>query len=457
MSGPRLAAVSDLAQTPPHDTEAEMVTLGGMLLSREAIEDVAGVPLLPGHHFKPAHQIIHEAIQDLYEHGDPVGAVTVGHLLAQRKQFVQAGGGTYLHDLIASVPAAANAGYHARIVREYADRRAAIEAGTRIVQLGHEGYGTGAEILERARQMLDSAVTLPGAAGPRGMDELMAAVLSRLESGIPHGIPTGLRDLDDVIAGLGAGELILIAARPAVGKSILTLDVAANAALGLGLPVLLSSLEMSAEEITLRLIAREARVNLTSLVRGELTGRDWDLIAKVHDRIAASPLVVDDAPECSLAHIRARLRAMARTSPAQLLAVDYLGLLTGPKAESRQSEVAAFSRGLKLVAREFDIPVLAAAQLNRGPEHRHDKRPQKSDLRESGAQEQDADIIILLHREDAYERESARAGEIDLIVDKNRQGPTATVTAAFQGHFARVVDMAPAWSPSAHAQETSAA
>jgi replicative DNA helicase len=457
MSVPRLEAVSDFAQTPPHDDEAERCTLGGMLLSKDAIEDVAGVPLAPGHHYKPAHQIIHEAIQDLYERGDPVDPVAVGHLLAQRKQFVQTGGGVYLHTLIASVPTAANAGFHARIVREHADRREAIRAGTRIVQLAHEGDGTGAEILERARQMLDSATTLPGTAGPRSMDELMTAVLHRLESGISHGIPTGLRDLDDVIAGLGAGELILIAARPSVGKSILTLDMAANAAINMGIPVLLSSLEMSAEEITLRLISRQARVNLNSLVRGELTDRDWDLIAKAHGQIAKCPLVIDDDPECSLAHIRGRLRAMARTDAAQLLAVDYLGLLSGPQAENRQSEVAAFSRGLKLIAREFSIPVLAAAQLNRGPESRHDKRPQKSDLRDSGAQEQDADIIILLHREDEHERESPRAGEIDLIVDKNRQGPKSTVTAAFQGHYARVVDMAKDWSPSRHAVESGAA
>jgi replicative DNA helicase len=208
---------------------------------------------------------------------------------------------------------------------------------------------------------------------------------------------------------------------------------------------------MSAEEITLRLISAESRVPLLSLLRREISEDDWPRIGEAAGRISDSPLVIDDNSGTSLAHIRSRLREMARADAARLLVVDYLGLVDVPGAENRQVAVSAVSRGLKLIAREFGIPVLAAAQLNRGPEHRPDKTPQKSDLRESGAQEQDADIVILLHREDAYVRESPRAGEIDLIVAKQRQGPEFTVTATFQGYLARVMDMAPkpkpAWTP----------
>jgi len=437
---------TDFDRTPPHHIEAEQCALGGMLLSADAIADVTEI-ITPADHYRPAHQVIHEAILAVQERGEPVDAVTVADLLARQGDLMRAGGGPYLHTLIASVPSAANAGYHARIVRERAILRRLIEAGTRVAQLGYEGAGEAADIAARAQQMVENAAAPLRASSLQDLDDLLYEVIGSLEHKAERGIPTPWADLNDLIGGLAPGELVLMAARAGVGKSIGCLGIAAHAALRLHLPVLFASMEMTRQEIMLRLIAAEGRVPLTALVTREMTSYHWDRVDAARKRIEGAPLVIDDTPGCSLAHLRSRLRAMARTAPAALLVVDYLQLLTEPaRSENRQAAVAALSRGLKLLAGEQHIPVVAAAQLNRQPEHRHDRRPQASDLRESGALEADASVVVLLHRPDMHDPESGRAGEIDFIVDKNRSGPRDTVTLFFQGDYARCVD--PEWTPS---------
>jgi len=862
---------SEFERTPPHDIAAEQCVLGGMLLSREAIADVAAI-IGPEDHYRAQHQVIHEAITGLDARREPVDAVTIAAELAKRGELVRAGGGPYLHTLIASVPTAANASYYAGIVREKAILRHVIERGTRAVQMAYAGEGGAAEIAEQVRVLMDGIDGGRGSGTLPTQAELVDRVLASLEADPEPGLPTGFEDLTGAITGMFGGELIIIAARPGVGKALAldtpmptptgwttmgdvqvgdhligmdgkpaqvtattdvmydrecydvefsdgtvitadaqhlwltetrasrraatppngyvfnrsspfsrdqrqktetpsvktTEDIRAtlrtgsdrrvnhsvplaaaldlpeadlpvppytlgcwlgdgnsnggrittmdpeiisgieseglrvvkvpsgrllysirlperplrrcpvcgkpvktriyqvrtcgpvcgrklrepgdspvlpcpdcgkpssgltlcqacrnhhgstgallrsmgvlhnkhipaeylrasetqrrallaglldtdgycnksgtvqfavtsrrlagdamelvlslgyratmtskpvagatpassicyivtftppdkvfrltrklarqvtrvnpgtrrrfivdvrpvpsvpvrcvqldnadhlylasksfipthNSTLGygfanhvgvkLGLPVLFMSLEMSQEQLTERFISAQAQVSLTRIRRHELDEGDWDRVQRAHSRMASSKVRIDDTPHASLADIRARLREMARTEPARLLVVDYLGLLAEPKGTEgrRESAVAALSRGLKLIAREFDIPVVALAQLNRNAEQRHDKRPQLSDLRESGAQEQDADIVLLLHREDAYDRESPRAGEIDVIVAKQRQGPQCTVTLAFQGHYARMVDMAPpaaagdeSWTP----------
>lgn len=447
--------MSDSGRTPPHDLAAEQVTIGGMLLSADAITDVTGI-ITPADHYRGAHQIIHEALLRLAEAGEPTDAVAVGAELTKSGELGRVGGGPYLHDLIASVPTAANAGYYARIVREHAIRRRLIEAGTRTVQMGYEADGDAAEVAARALAEVEAAAIPARPDRHRDMAALMSDVVGNLEQRTERGLPTGLADLDRVITGLVPGQFTIVAARPSVGKSVLLAGIASHLTMAHGHPVLLVSLEMSADEIALRLISARARVPLHTLLLREVTEPDWDRIGRHYDDLASSPLLIDDTPEAGLAYIRSQLREMARTAPARLLAVDYLGLLSAPKGERREAEVAALSRGLKLIAREFAIPVVAAAQLNRESERRTDKRPQLSDLRESGAQEQDADVVILLHREDVYEPDSPRAGEIDLIVAKNRQGPKATITAGFQGHYARIVGLAKEdreWSPSSNHPE----
>ena len=449
--------MTEFDRTPPHDLDAEQATLGGMLMSRDAIADVAEI-ITARDHYRPAHQAVHEVILSLYEAGEPTDAVTVANELTKRGEIARVGGAPYLHTLIASVPTAANAGYYARIVRERAILRRLIEAGTRIVQLGYSGDGDADEIAERARREVDDAAPDVGGDAVPSMRDLVLDVIDDVQKGGARGLPLPWRDINDVLCGLAPGTLTYIAARPSIGKSLLGGELAAYIAFKLGLPVLLVSMEMRAEEITLRLISAAAKVPLWDLLHREVSEEDWRRIADVSDMMSQSPLAIDYRPRCTIANIRSRLREMARSNPAAVLIVDYIGLLETPdRAESRNQAVAAISRDLKQIAGEFLIPVVALAQLNRSSEQRPDKWPALSDLRDSGAQEQDADVVLLLHREDFYNRESPRAGEMDIIVAKNRSGPTATVVVAFQGHYARIRDMAritePAenWSPSAMA------
>jgi replicative DNA helicase len=258
------------------------------------------------------------------------------------------------------------------------------------------------------------------------------------------GVPTGFADLDALTNGLHAGQMIVIAARPAIGKSTLALDFARAAAVKHGLATVMFSLEMSRNEVTMRLLSAEARVSLQSMRTGQLGDDDWTRLARRMSEVVDAPLFIDDSPNMSMMEIRSKCRRLKQRHDLKMVIIDYLQLMSSPRrVENRQQEVSEMSRSLKLLAKEIEVPVIAISQLNRGPEQRTDKRPLLSDLRESGSIEQDSDVVILLHREDYYEHESPRAGEADLIVAKHRNGPTATVTVAFQGHYSRFVDMAP--------------
>jgi len=258
------------------------------------------------------------------------------------------------------------------------------------------------------------------------------------------GIPTGFRELDELTNGLHGGQMIVVAARPAMGKSTLALDFARAASIGHDFPSIFFSLEMGKSEIAMRLLSAEGAIPLQNMRKGTLDPRDWTTVAATRGRINDAPLYIDDSPNMTLVEIRAKCRRLKQRAGLRMVIIDYLQLMTsGKRVESRQQEVSEFSRSLKLIAKELQVPVIALSQLNRGPEQRQDKKPAISDLRESGSIEQDADMVILLHREDAYERESPRAGEADLIVAKHRNGPTATITVAFQGHYSRFADMAP--------------
>ena len=257
------------------------------------------------------------------------------------------------------------------------------------------------------------------------------------------GVPTGFTDLDSLTNGLHAGQLVMIAARPALGKSTMALDVCRTASIKHGLTSVIFSLEMSRNEIVMRLLSAEAQVPLQHMRSGTMSESDWSKLAGKMGTVSDAPLFIDDSPNMNLMEIRAKCRRLKQRHDLRLVVVDYLQLMSsGKRVESRQQEVSEFSRSLKLLAKELDVPVIAISQLNRGPEQRQDKRPMLADLRESGSLEQDADMVLLLHREDFYERESPRAGEADFIVAKHRNGPTATITVAFQGHYSRFVDMA---------------
>ncbi len=744
----------EFERTPPHDLAAEQCVLGGMLMSKDAISDVLEV-IHPGDHYRPAHQLVHEVILDLYSRGEPVDAVTVANELTKRGEITRVGGAPYLHTLMASVPTAANAGYYARIVRERAILRRLVEAGTRIVQLGYAGDGDADEIVDRAEAEVYGVTARRISEDYLALAEIMPGALDEIEAigsrgGGLNGVPTGFADLDALTNGLHPGQMIVIAARPALGKALaldtrlptptgwttmgevavgdqlvgadgrpvtvvaatevmhgrpchevafstgevivadsqhqwltwtgpgsgtaavrtteqiaatldrrpgnrgqnhavpacgsfdlpeadlpalpytlgvwlggpytaaagltiadpeiamqvadsdfaaipareekripvtylrgseaqrrallagildiggtvagngaihlsvtsrelacdvrelvlslgyrcsmpnrkaprgaatssrylirfltddqvfllsrkqrlhkerlrhdprmarwryivgarpvpsqpvrcvqvdssdhlylagdgmipthnstLALDLARAASVKSGLTAVIFSLEMSRNEITMRLLSAEARVPLHSMRTGQMSEDDWTRLARRMSEVVDAPLFIDDSPNMSMMEIRAKCRRLKQRHDLRLVIIDYLQLMSSPKrVENRQQEVSDMSRQLKLLAKELDVPVVAVAQLNRGPEQRTDKRPLLADLRESGSIEQDSDVVILLHREDAYERESPRAGEADLIVAKHRNGPTATVTVAFQGHYSRFSDMA---------------
>jgi replicative DNA helicase len=793
----------EFERMPPHDVAAEQCVLGGMLLSKDAISDVIEV-IRPSDHYRPAHQLVHEAILDLYARGEPADAITVSNELSRRGELSRIGGAPYLHTLIASVPTAANAGYYARIVRERAILRRLVEAGTRIVQFGYSGDGDADDLVDRAQAEVYGVTDRRIAEDYHPLSEIMPGALEEIEAIGAHGggisgVPTGFADLDALTNGLHPGQMIVIAARPAVGKALaldtrlptpagwttmrdvktgdyligadgrptrvvaatevmlgrpcyevifddgtaivadeqhqwrtttraerrqagqrprdsarrvsprlgmrtytrrpvpvysrrellsalaehievsaaaaqahvhepvkttaaiaatlysenrserrlnhavavalplvlpdrelplppyvlgvwagdgssnaatrgsvqaalrslgvlgdkhipgsylrasekqrrallaglldtdgtvtaggsvqftvtsyrlardvrdlvtglgyrcgwsertvtgrttasstaytltftttddvftlsrkktehrdrrpshttprtserfitdvrpvpsvpvrcvqvdnadhlylasesmipthnsaLALDFARSATIRHGLPTVVFSLEMGRNEITMRLLSAEARIPMHVMRTGQMSDDDWGRLAKRMSEVADAPLFIDDSPNMSLMEIRAKCRRLKQRHDLKLVIIDYLQLMSSPKrVESRQQEVSELSRSLKLLAKELEVPVVALSQLNRGPEQRQDKKPMLSDLRESGSIEQDSDVVILLHREDAYERESPRAGEADLIIAKHRNGPTATVTVAFQGHYSRFVDMAP--------------
>jgi replicative DNA helicase len=764
----------EFERTPPHDIAAEQCVLGGMLLSKDAISDVLEV-IKGQDYYRPAHQIVHEVILDLYGRGEPADAVTVAAELTRRGDIGRMGGAPYLHTLIASVPTAANAGYYARIVRERAILRRLVEVGTRIVQLGYSGDGDADELVDRAEAEVYGVTDRRVSEDYAPLSEIMPGALDEIEAigsrgGSLTGVPTGFADLDALTNGLHPGQMIVIAARPAIGKALaldtplptpggwttmgevrvgdellgadgrptrvvaatenmtgrpchevefddgsvivadaehqwristggqagaggrivttarlaailraaapagpgpavdvtapvqvpakdlpfppytlgawlasgaagsaelgtgdpetileieaegfsvvpvagtslrcsiaapgpvtaesmlhgldirgdrripadylragaaqrrallaglldlagqvredgtvdlalssprlaadarelivslghraamtsagtsaaggatrhtvtftpsgkvfrltrklarqsipsdrasrrivavrpvssvpvrcvqvdnadhlylagpswipthnstLALDLARAAAVHASQATVIFSLEMSRNEITMRLLSAEARVALHSMRTGQLSDDDWSRLARRMSEVADAPLYIDDSPNMSMMEIRAKCRRLKQRHDLKLVIIDYLQLMSSPKrVENRQQEVSELSRSLKLLAKELGVPVIALSQLNRGPEQRTDKRPMLSDLRESGSIEQDSDMVILLHREDAYERESPRAGEADFIVAKHRNGPTTTVTVAFQGHYSRFIDMA---------------
>jgi replicative DNA helicase len=434
-------------RTPPHDLLAEQSALGGMLLSKDAVADV--VEILRGHDFYiPKHEVIFDAILSLYSHGEPTDVITVTDELTKTGELGRAGGAEYLHTLTGLVPTAANAGFYANIVAERALLRRLVEAGTRIVHMGYAGEGEAVDLVNAAQaeiyQVTGSVEVEDYVPLNQAVDTAIAEIeAAKSNDGKMTGVPSGFADLDELTNGFHPGQLIILAARPALGKSTLALDFTRAAAIKHNQPAIFFSLEMGRSEIAMRLLSAEASVPLQNMRKGTVDNRDWTTIAITQGRINDAPLYIDDSPNMTLVEIRAKCRRLKQKVGLRMVVIDYLQLMTsGKRVESRQQEVSEFSRALKLLAKELQVPVIALSQLNRGPEQRADKKPALSDLRESGSLEQDADMVILLHRESAYEKDNPRAGEADLIVAKHRNGPTTTLTVGFQGHLSRFSDMA---------------
>src|ERR1700754_4366067 len=431
---------------PPQDLTAEQSVLGGMLLSKDAIADVVEV-LRPDDFYRPAHQTVYECILDLYGRGEPADAVTVSAELQRRGDLIRLGGAPYLHTLIATVPTAANAAYYAEIVAEKATLRRLVEAGTRIVQLGYHGADV-SDVVDRAQAAIYEVTERSTSEDYVALEELLQPTMDEIDAiasrgGVALGVPTGFADLDAATNGLHPGQMIVVAARPGLGKSTLGLDFARSCSVKHGMTSAVFSLEMSKSEIVMRLLSAEARIRLADMRAGRMSDGDWARMARRMSEVSEAPLFVDDSPNMTMMEIRAKARRLKQRHDLKLVVVDYMQLMTsGKRVESRQQEVSEFSRQLKLLAKEIEVPVVAISQLNRGPEQRTDKRPMLSDLRESGSLEQDADMVMMIHRPDAWERDDPRAGEADLILAKHRAGPTTTVTGAPQLHLSRFAIMA---------------
>lgn len=432
-------------RVPPQDMSAEQSVLGSMLLNKDAIaESLQAVKAAD--FYRPAHETIFAAILDLFGRGEPADAITVADELTKRGQLQRIGGASYLHELVQSVPTAANASFYADIVHERAVLRRLVEAGTRIVQMGYgQGEGDVEDIVNRAQAEVYAVAERRGGEDYVVLSDLLDQTLTEIEAAAGRsdemlGVPTGFIELDELTHGLHPGQMIVVAARPAVGKSTLGIDIARAAAIKHNLATAVFSLEMSRSEITMRILSAEATIQLQDLRKGLKGQEQWNKLARIMGKISDAPLFVDDSPNMSLMEIRAKCRRLKQQHNLKLVIIDYLQLMTsGKKVESRQQEVAEFSRALKLLAKELEVPVIAISQLNRGPEQRTDKRPQMSDLRESGSIEQDADVVILLHRDRS---DPEREGEADVIVAKHRNGPTKDLVLAFQGHYSRFNNMA---------------
>ncbi len=440
---------SSFERTPPQNIEAEMSVLGGMMLSKEAIADVLEI-LQSADFYRPAHAIIFQVILELFGRGDPADAVTVGAELKKIGELERIGGLPYLHTLVSTVPTAANAAYYAHIVREQGQLRALVEVGTRVVQLGYTTDGADVAGLINMAQSEVFAISERRQGNEYVMlQDVVPGLCEELErnenrDGRLQGVPTGFSELDSKLNGLRPGQMIIVAARPGAGKSTLAMDFCRSAAIHNNLGAAYFSLEMSRTELSMRLLAAESRVFLDRMIKGEMKQDDWDRVVQTLERISTAPFVIDDSPNLTMGEIRAKARRMKQQHDIQLIVIDYLQLLTSGarSAESRQQEVSEFSRSIKLLAKELEIPIIAVAQLNRDPEKRNDKRPQVADLRESGSLEQDADVVLLIHRDDMYDQNSDRQGLAEIIIGKQRSGPTGSVELAFQGHFTRFAETA---------------
>jgi replicative DNA helicase len=417
-----------------------------MLLSQEAVaevfETVSGVDF-----YAPKHELIFNAVLSLFGKGEPTDVIAVTDELNKQGNLVKAGGADYLHSLTGYVPTAANAGYYAKIVADKAILRRLIEAGTRIAQAGYESQGEVEDLVNQAQAEIYKVSSQSSKEDYVPLSDSLEAAIHEIEGaqkrgGELTGVPTGFTDLDAYTHGLHPGQLVIVAARPAVGKSTFALDLARNASVKHNQATIFFSLEMGRAEIAMRLMSAESSIYLQSMRKGTVTDADWTRLAAVRGRINDAPLYIDDSPNMSLVEIRAKCRRLAQQVDLKLVVIDYIQLMSsGKKVESRQQEVSEFSRALKLLAKELGLPVVALSQLNRQAEQAKDKKPELSHLRESGSLEQDADVVVLLHREGIYEKDHPRAGEADLILAKQRNGPTGTVVVAFHGQYSRFVNM----------------
>jgi replicative DNA helicase len=446
-------ATTDVAQekTLPHNLEAERTVLGAVLVDNAAFSSAAEV-LTREDFYRESHRRIFEAMAVLAERSQPIDLVTLKNELLRGGALEAAGGAAYLGSLLDGVPRITNVEHWSRIIKERAVLRNLIHASNRIVQSCFEGEDEAAVLLDRAEKAIFDIAERRIRQGFVGIREIVKESFRTIDQlsqskEIVTGLPTGFADIDEMTSGLQKGELVIVAARPAMGKTSFCLNVAQHASMRAGETVGIFSLEMSKEQLVLRMLCSDSRVDAHKLRTGRLQEKDWARLAKAYADLSASKVFIDDSSALSPLEMRAKCRRLRAEHGLGLVIVDYLQLVTGSgRAENRQQEISAISRSLKGLAKELAVPVVALSQLSRAPEARTDRRPQLSDLRESGALEQDADIVMFIYREEEYKPSDENRGIAEIIIGKQRNGPTGTRKLAFIKEFTRFENLQPQWT-----------
>jgi replicative DNA helicase len=436
---------ADSLRVPPHSIEAEQAVLGALMLDNSTWDQLAD-RLAQEDFYRRDHQLIYEAIGKLSEGGHPCDAVTVSEHLDRDGQLEDAGGLAYLGELAKDTPSASNVRAYADIVRERSVMRQLIRIGRELADSGYAPDGqTSKELIEAAEQKVFGIAEqgVRRSQGYSSIKSLLRDAVDRIDqlfnsdSSIT-GISTGLDRFDEMTAGLQRGDLVIVAARPSMGKTSLAMNLAEHAAIKEKKPVAIFSMEMSGEQLAMRMISSLGRVDQSRVRTGQLTDDDWPRITSAVTLMSEAPMFIDDTPALTPSELRARCRRLKREHGLGLVVVDYLQLMqvAGTK-ENRATEISEISRGLKALAKELDVPVMALSQLNRNLEQRPDKRPKMADLRESGSIEQDADVIVFIYRDEVYNPDSPHKGTAELIIEKQRNGPTGKVIATFLGSYTR--------------------
>ena len=434
-------------RTPPHNIEAEQAVIGAIFLDPEAFS-TASERLVPADFYRAAHQRIFEVMMKLADKGEPIDIVTVTTALNNANQLEEAGGVSYLSDVARSVPTAANIGYYSKIVEEKSLLRRLIRTATDIVSLSYTKEDEVDEVLDEAERSILEVSGRKNAGAFRSIKDVLIEVYDNIEQ-LHHnnadvtGLPSGYRDLDRITSGFQPNDFIIIAARPSVGKTAFALNIAQNVAINTEENVAIFSLEMGAEQLVSRMLCAEGNIDAQRLRTGRLEAEDWGKLTMAMGSLSHAGIYIDDSPGIRVSEIRSKCRRLKQEQGLGMIIIDYLQLIQGSdrSKENRQQEVSEISRSLKALARELNVPLIALSQLSRGVESRQDKRPMMSDLRESGSIEQDADIVGFLYRDDYYDPESEKQNIIEIIISKQRNGPTGTVELAFVKEYNKFVDL----------------
>lgn len=428
-------------RVPPHSIEAEEAVLGAVLLDSHSLPKVMEI-LQEIHFYSPANQKIYRSILELFNRNVTPDLVTVTDWLKQNKLLDEVGGPEYLSNIVANVLTTANVEHHARVVLDKAIKRTIIQTSMSLLKSGFEDSQTAAELIDNAQNSIFQIKESGLRKEPTHIRSYITGILEAAEAmrgeRLITGVETGYYTLDEITSGLQKGDFIVVAGRPSMGKTAFVLNVAAHAAIEKSAPIAIFSVEMSGEALVQRLLCSEAKVSLRNLRRGMLRNEDWVNLATAAGNLDKAPIYIDDSAQLTIYELKAKARRLKADHDIQLLIVDYLQLLEGPRtfrATSRQQEISEISRALKALAKELDCPLVVVSQLSRMPEHRPEKRPVLADLRESGAIEQDADVVIFIYRDEVYNRDTERKGIAEINVAKQRNGPTGIIELGFFSEY----------------------